>query len=145
MSDWTIRRNSDGTIDEIVAHGVDLHLEQTDKNAWSFNVYVNEAPSQGDNNAPFLQATFYSKKRVTVFVEEGQDVYPIPTDTSTDEATKYTPPSMENLSKSVAIDDDLEAVAAAVGAFVEAGNTSQQITGPEPVSFIKFPSGEITP
>ena len=139
MSDWQIRRNPDGTIDEIVASGVDLHLEQTDKNAWSFNVYVNEAPSQGDNNAPFLQATFYSKKRVTVFVEEGQDVYPNPSVNAIDEAT---PPSMENLSKTTAIEDDLEAVAAAVGAFIDAGPLPAQTQPPE---FVKFPSGVMIP
>src|ERR1035437_3679246 len=91
MSDWEIRRNPDGTIDEIVAHGVDLHLEQTDKNAWSFNVYTNQQPSQGDDRAPFLQGDIYSKKKVTVFVEEGQDVYPKPVESNIDKAT---PPSM---------------------------------------------------
>src|ERR1035437_8684387 len=103
MSDWTIRRNSDGTIDEIVAHGVDLHLEQTDKNSWSFNVYV--GPTNGE---PLMQAPIYSKKKGTIFVEEGQDVYPSgslnPSVKGIDEAT---PPSMENLSKSTAIEDDL--------------------------------------
>src|ERR1035437_4225553 len=136
MSDWEIRRNPDGTIDEIVANGVDLHLEQTDKNAWSFNVYVGSTKGE-----PLMQATIYSKKRVTVFVEEGQDVYPNPSVKGIDKAT---PPSMEHLSKSVAIEDDLEAVAAAVGAFVEEATTSQQ-AAPVPPAFIKFPSGEITP
>ena len=139
MSDWEIRRNPDGTIDEIVAHGVDLHLEQMAKNAWSFNVYTNEAPSHNDNLTSFLQADIYSKKKVTVFVEDGQDVYPKPV-----EIDRSKPPSMENLSKSVAIDDDLEAVATAVGAFVEAATTAQQ-AAPVPPAFIKFPSGEITP
>jgi hypothetical protein len=136
MSDWQIRRNPD------------------DKNSWAFNVYTNEVSPQDDNSVPFLQATLYSKKKVTVFVEEGQDVYPNPTVNAIDEATEYNPPSMENLSKTTAIEDDLEAVAAAVGAFVEAGTTfdsngqlndelpTQQIQPPE---FIKFPSGEIIP
>ena len=146
MTDLTITRNDDGTIDEIVAHGVDLHLEQMDKGLWALNVYTNEAPSQGDN-APFLMTTIYSKKKVTVFVEEGPDVYPHPIASGIDEAT---PPAMEDLSKTTVIDDDLDAVAAAVGAFVDAGVTSQQITGPatfpaEPPEFIKFPSGEIAP
>jgi hypothetical protein len=139
MSDWEIRRNPDGTIDEIVAHGVDIHLEQLDKNSWAFNVYLNEGvPSQGAS-APFLQASLYSKKKVTVFVEEGQDIYLNPSVKGIDEAT---PPSMENLSKTVVIEDDLEAVAAAVGALIDAGPLPEQTQPPE---FIKFPSGEIIP
>jgi hypothetical protein len=84
MSDWTITRNDDGSVDEIVAHGVDLHLEQMDKGSWSLNVYI------PDNVDTLIEASVTSKKRVSVWAERGNDVYPIPTD-----GGKVTPPSVD--------------------------------------------------
>ena len=57
MSEPEIRRNPDGTIDEIVATGVDIHLEQMDKGDWYLNITDGEATTQ---------IYFASKKRIHV-------------------------------------------------------------------------------
>ena len=40
MSDFEVRRNDDGTVDEIVANGM-VHIEQMDDDHWWMAIYMN--------------------------------------------------------------------------------------------------------
>ena len=57
-----IRRNEDGTIDEIVVSGVDLHIEQMDKGYWWMGIYSRE-------NDKVLLLGFCSKKKIDLNIE----------------------------------------------------------------------------
>ena len=70
---WEVRRNDDGTIDEIVAEGCVIHLEQMDKGSWYLGLYADHSP-----NASLLQVDIVSKKRVKVLAQYGPNEYPEP-------------------------------------------------------------------
>jgi hypothetical protein len=88
---WTvtpeIRRNPDGSIDEIVATGVDIHLEQMTKGGWYLNI------TSGDETT---QLYLSSKKRISVT-------------NPADAPDPASVPSIEGLSKTVAADPNSEA------------------------------------
>lgn len=70
---WEVRRNEDGSVDEIVAEGCVVHLEQMDKGAWYLGIYADHSPGSS-----LLQVDFYSKKRIRVVAEGDSDEYPVP-------------------------------------------------------------------
>jgi hypothetical protein len=71
---WEVRRNPDGSVDEIVAKGCSIHLEQMDKGVWYLGIYADDTP---DN---ILQVDIYrrGKKRVVVDPKYGPDEFPVP-------------------------------------------------------------------
>ena len=70
---WEIRRNPDGSIDEIVAEGCVVHLEQMSGKGWYLGIYADHSPA-----ASLLQVDIYSKSRVHVVDKFGPDEYPAP-------------------------------------------------------------------
>jgi hypothetical protein len=52
-----IRRNADGSLDEIVGTNVNVHLEQMAKNAWWMGV-------SGADDSHVIHVNFYSKQRI---------------------------------------------------------------------------------
>ena len=57
-----IGRNTDGILDEIVLHNVDLHLEQMDDGYWWMGIY-------GRDNEKTLLLGFKSKKKIVLNIE----------------------------------------------------------------------------
>ena len=62
-----IRRNEDGTVDEIVVDNVNVHIEQMDRGYWWMGIYGSE------NDKRVLRLGFCSKKKIVLNIE-GNDL-----------------------------------------------------------------------
>jgi hypothetical protein len=73
MSTWEVRRNDDGTVDEVVLRDGDgqcvAHLEQLSNHVWYLGIY------EGPNDGAILQLNLWSHSRVHVQAE-GPDRHP---------------------------------------------------------------------